>query len=49
MPEMEKYRRNLCNLQEHDIASKSKESNVTFSQYSGVLEVSPVCTCNALT
>lgn len=41
MPEVEKYCRNLCNLQEHDIASKSKESNVTSSQYSGVLEVSP--------
>lgn len=41
MPETEKYCRNLCNLQEHDIASKSKESNVTSSQYSGVLKVSP--------
>ena len=46
---MEKYCRNLCNSQEYDIASKSKESNVTSSQYSGVLEVSPVCTCDALT
>ena len=49
VPEMEKYCRNLCNSQEYDIASKSKKSNVTSSQYSGVLEVSPVCTCDALT